>query len=442
MDTRANYALIGIFTVAAIVAAFGFVYWFSGADRARARVAYKVEFQGSVAGLAKGSAVLFNGIRVGDVNEVFLDRNRPDQAFAKIDVSPETPVNSSTKARLDTQILSGSAAVSLNGGAADAPPIVKRPDDDLPVIVAESGGIGSLLETARLTAEKANQLLDSVQGVVTENREALNRTVRNVEAFSDVLGKSAPGIDRLMSSLAQAADNIGPVAQKLQTLTDNTNALVVSIDRQKVANIITNVDNTLQTVNDSRARITNILQDTSTLMRGLADTAPKLDQTIQDAGKLVAAIDTTKISQVVDNTQRFTTALANSSRDVEQTARNANSLTAKLDAAAGRVDGVLKAAENFLGSAAGEEGKSTFGAVRLAAESIKRTSDNLDKRFTEITSALTRLAGTGTRQLDAVAIDARRTINTVGRAASNLERNPSSVIFGGGRAAIPEYSGR
>jgi phospholipid/cholesterol/gamma-HCH transport system substrate-binding protein len=145
---------------------------------------------------------------------------------------------------------------------------------------------------------------------------------------------------------------------------------------------------------------------------------------------------------VVDNTDRFTTAVGNSSRDVEAALKNANSITEKLNRSADRVDGVLKAAENFLGSASGEEGKGTFASIRQAADSIRVLAINLDKRTAEITTGLTRFTGSGSRQVEAVANDARRTVNDVGRAARNLDRNPSSIIFGGSQPSLPEYTGR
>ena len=70
METRANYALIGAFTLAVIVAAFGFVFWFSGGDKSQRRQPVRVVFSGSVSGLSKGSFVLFNGLRVGEVTDV------------------------------------------------------------------------------------------------------------------------------------------------------------------------------------------------------------------------------------------------------------------------------------------------------------------------------------------------------------------------------------
>ena len=63
METRANYALIGLFTLAVIAAAFGFVYWFSGGDRGQAQQTVRVVFSGSVSGLSKGSIASFNGLR-------------------------------------------------------------------------------------------------------------------------------------------------------------------------------------------------------------------------------------------------------------------------------------------------------------------------------------------------------------------------------------------
>ena len=58
-----------------------------------------------------------------------------------------------------------------------------------------------------------------------------------------------------------------------------------------------------------------------------------------------------------------------------------------------RLDAVLKGAEGFLGSASGEEGRSTFGEIREAAVSIREAgrafrtmSENLDKRTASITT--------------------------------------------------------
>ena len=546
METRANYAIIGLFTLAVIAAAFGFVYWFSGTESGVRKAAYRVEFAGSVAGLNKGASVLFNGIRVGDVTDVYFDRSRPQQAFARIEIQPDTPVKQDTKANLDVALLSGAAVIALTGGRTDAPDLAKAPDQDLPTIRAEAGGLGSLLETARGTAERASLLVDSLNGVVTDNREVIQKAIRDVAQFTDALGKNAPQIETALASIGSAATRIGPVAERLEVLTENANRVVAAIEPDRVRNVIANVDGVLATVAASRGEVTTILREASegvrrlngatpqvqeivanvaTASRSLGPAIEKLGPLADDAGRLVRAVDTARVGRIVENVDgvvatlsanrpqvdatlknvaeftgqmntlapkldgifaalsfvldgigpvgpkaaslldettariravdaqqirdivaganRFAASLDRTAPDVEQTLRNANSISGKLNQSADRIDGVLKAAENFLGSAAGKEGQSTFESIRLAADAFRAASDNLNRRATEIAQGVSRFSGVGSKQIEALGTDARRTVNTVGRAARNLEQNPSSVIFGGGGGGgIPQYSGR
>ena len=48
METRANYVLIGAFTLAVVVGIFGFVYWFQNIGGTGERLFYRVQFEGSV----------------------------------------------------------------------------------------------------------------------------------------------------------------------------------------------------------------------------------------------------------------------------------------------------------------------------------------------------------------------------------------------------------
>jgi phospholipid/cholesterol/gamma-HCH transport system substrate-binding protein len=442
METRANYAIIGIFTLAVVAASFLFVWWFSGTESSTKRQPVRIVFTGSVAGLVKGSAVLFNGIRVGDVTRVYFDKTKPQQAFADVEVDRETPVRTDTTARLDVALLSGAALISLNGGEPNAPALQPPPGESVPTIEAERSGFASLLEQARETAQKADKLLDQVNAIVTENRETISGTLKNVQSFSEALGRNAPLIDRALGSIGGAAEKIGPLADRLGTLADNVNGVVGAVDPKQVASIVDSTSVLMKTLGDNRPQINSILLDVATLSRRLNDTVPKLDQALTGASNALAAVDPVKVGRIVDNTDRFASAVGNASGDVQAALKNANQLTAKLNHSADRIDGVLQAAENFLGSATGQEGQTTFASIRDAANSVRRTADNLDKRFMEISVAVSRFSGTGSRQVEAVATDARRTVNDVGRAARNLDRNPSSIIFGGSQAPLPTYGGQ
>ncbi|NJL08740.1 MAG: MCE family protein, partial [Methylacidiphilales bacterium] len=73
METRANYLIVGLFTLAVIASGFVFVWWFSQPAQRAQGSAIEVAYDGAVSGLRAGSSVLFNGIWVGEVRSLRLD---------------------------------------------------------------------------------------------------------------------------------------------------------------------------------------------------------------------------------------------------------------------------------------------------------------------------------------------------------------------------------
>jgi phospholipid/cholesterol/gamma-HCH transport system substrate-binding protein len=74
--------------------------------------------------------------------------------------------------------------------------------------------------------------------------------------------------------------------------------------------------------------------------------------------------------------------------------------------------------------------------------SLKNFANTLDKRATEIANSVTRLSNSGTRQIESLGGEGRRTLATIDRAVKNFDRNPQRLIFGGSTNALPEYNGR
>src|SRR6478736_1520886 len=101
METRANYVLIGAFTLAVIAAAFGFVLWFQSLHSAKQRSPLRVVFEGPASGLRNGGNVNFNGIRIGEVVSVKLDNPKRVVALAMIDTV--APIRKDTLAGLEFQ---------------------------------------------------------------------------------------------------------------------------------------------------------------------------------------------------------------------------------------------------------------------------------------------------------------------------------------------------
>src|SRR4030095_11419727 len=99
METRANYVLIGAFTLAVIAAAFGFVLWFQSLHTTKQRLSIRMVFEGPSSGLRNGGSFNFNGIRIGEVVSVKLDNPRRLVALAMVENN--APVRKATLVGLE-----------------------------------------------------------------------------------------------------------------------------------------------------------------------------------------------------------------------------------------------------------------------------------------------------------------------------------------------------
>jgi phospholipid/cholesterol/gamma-HCH transport system substrate-binding protein len=188
METRANFVLIGTFTLAVIAAAFGFVLWFQSLHTTKARSPLRIVFEGPAAGLRNGGSVNFNGIRVGEVISVKLDNPRRVVALAMVENN--APLRKDTLVGLEFQGLTGVAAISLKGGEEAAPPVPVG-EDGIPVLTADPNALQDVTEAIRGTLQNINR-------VVSDNQEAVKSSLHNLETFTASLARNAEKIDDLM----------------------------------------------------------------------------------------------------------------------------------------------------------------------------------------------------------------------------------------------------
>jgi len=201
METRANYVLIGTFTLAVIAAAFGFVLWFQSLHTTKARTPLRIIFEGPASGLRDGGSVNFNGIRVGEVVSVKLDNPRRVVALAMIENN--APIRKDTKVGLEFQGLTGVAAISLTGGDDSAPP-VPTDEDGVAVLTADPNSLQDVTEAIRGTLQNINR-------VVADNQASVKNSLHNLETFTNALARNSDKLDDLMGKVdgvMSKADNL------------------------------------------------------------------------------------------------------------------------------------------------------------------------------------------------------------------------------------------
>jgi len=197
METRAPFVIVGAFVLAAIMAVFGFVYWLQNTGGLGPRSSYRVQFEGSVPGLLVGAAVLFNGIRVGEVTELGLAPGNPRGVNATISVASTTPVRADTKVGLEFQGLTGVPVIALEGGTQVAQ------SGQVPTLVAEPGAGQGMTQAAR-------DALRKVDTVLSENSEALKDTIGNFKVFSEGLARNTGKLDGIVAGLERMTGVTSP----------------------------------------------------------------------------------------------------------------------------------------------------------------------------------------------------------------------------------------
>ena len=212
MERDAHYAAVGIATVALLAALAVFTIWLARLQFANDYDLYDIVFYGPVNGLSECGEVHFNGIRVGEVQDVRLLPQDPRRVIAAVQVEPTTPLRADTRARLDSAMLTGVSVIALSGGNADAPALAQGANGEPPTIFADSSDIHDMMAAAKQIAQRTDDVLQRLDKVVAGNEGAITRTLANVETFSKTLAEAGPAV----SGLVKAIDG-----QKLNRVIDN-----------------------------------------------------------------------------------------------------------------------------------------------------------------------------------------------------------------------------
>lgn len=202
METKANYVLIGAFVLLAAAALMLFTLWIAGTPLNRDYHTYDVVFEGPVNGLPEGGEVRFNGIKVGEVTRLSLDRQDPNRVIARIRVFAETPVRTDSVAQLDFLGITGVTFIQILAGSPQAALLVPEDFKPPPVIKTErtaldelfSGG-QDLLTVAGDTINRLNEALSE------ENVKHITAILENVEIISEKLAAEKGTIDAATSAL-------------------------------------------------------------------------------------------------------------------------------------------------------------------------------------------------------------------------------------------------
>ncbi|MEX0590127.1 MAG: MlaD family protein [Xanthobacteraceae bacterium] len=217
METRANYVLIGIFTLAVVFGAFAFVWWIERVGDMGGRANYEIVFDSSVSGLRPGAPVNFNGIRVGEVSALRLDKTDPRKVVVTVGLAASVPIRSDTRASLEYQGLTGIASVAMTGGRMDAPPLVAQAGAP-PRMLAEGGQIQDLMTGAKQIMGRIDSIAMRIDRLLGDNEDRLDQAIKDISQFTSVLSARSQDADTLISNAAELAAKLNKMADRFDSV--------------------------------------------------------------------------------------------------------------------------------------------------------------------------------------------------------------------------------
>ncbi|HEY0334256.1 MAG TPA: MlaD family protein [Stenotrophomonas sp.] len=273
METKANYVLIGAFTIVAGLALLLFGLWAAKYSSDRTWQEYRVVFREAVTGLSVGSPVQYNGIAVGSITELTLAPNDPRQVVARVRLNSNTPIKVDTRAKLAITSLTGPSIIQLTGGTPESPALSSVDKSDAPVIQTTPSALQNITDTANRIVERLDQVLSD------RNVASISATLQNLEKISNTINSRDEGVQALLVSARDAA-------RKLDETLATTNGTVQRLDQnlvQQLPTILNKLDATLVKLDAAAGNANGILGDNRAAINsfandGLAQLGPTLTE--------------------------------------------------------------------------------------------------------------------------------------------------------------------
>jgi len=214
--TKAQNIKVGMFAVFAGALAVLVLLVFGGMRFWQHHNHYVIIVAHSVMGLQNGAEVDFNGIKVGSVTSIDIDRSDVRNVRVEIEVDEDTPIRSDTKALIESGGLTGQKSVDLIGGSANAPHLASN----------------STIAVGETTLDKFERQASEMADNTSALSKRASEVVGHVDDIVSELSKMTKDahLDEIAAQTRATATNLARASSTLDTMVrENRAALKSSI---------------------------------------------------------------------------------------------------------------------------------------------------------------------------------------------------------------------
>jgi len=283
MESRTNYAIVGIFVLLFSAGIVFFAFWLGKYGFNDEYDYYKIYTTESVSGLSVDASVKYRGVDVGSVDKITINPKNPKEIIILLKVKKGTPITKGMLAELKYFGLTGLAYIELTGGKTGAP-LLKSKNGEIPILKTKPSIYSRLDTTLSDITAKISITLDRVDKLLNDKNIAnISKTIENTKEVTGALKDSKENIKEAIANFVKIEKNINALSNSLQNTSkkissssdafkdmsesikkvakQKLNQLMLSINSvSKQANIL--INNILHTINEGDYNLKEISAST------------------------------------------------------------------------------------------------------------------------------------------------------------------------------------
>jgi phospholipid/cholesterol/gamma-HCH transport system substrate-binding protein len=229
LEAKANYKFVGLITIILLASLIIVSLWLSfGFDKKRYKT-YLVYMAEAVSGLNDDSQVKFNGVKVGYISGIEINKKDPQQVKLYLKIEEGTPITVSTQASLISQGITGNNFLGLSAMTPNTELLKAMPGEKYPVITYKSSFFKQLETTIEDVSKGMKELISE------KNTKNLSETISNLTEFSQVFAKNSKELDKvlhefplLMSELRESVAKFSDMSMDVSNASDNFSSTMLA----------------------------------------------------------------------------------------------------------------------------------------------------------------------------------------------------------------------
>lgn len=217
MEIRANFILVGVFTLLIVGAGFGYIFWTADQNDKKEQDRYGINFDGSVSGLTVTSPVFLNGVRIGQVAAIRLSLTDADAVYVEVTVDAGTPIRENSIASLQPQGVTGTSVVQISGGTNESPMLKSLPGEGIPIIKSETAGLQAIIRTLPQVLEDTHNSLQRIDAFFSdENRQSVTNILNGLDNVITRLDGEMESVENTLHNLEASSRELNGLLADLR----------------------------------------------------------------------------------------------------------------------------------------------------------------------------------------------------------------------------------